>query len=210
VAWRELGCVVAAMALDAVFFDDADAWLAWLAEWHATENELLLGFYKRGSGQDGMSYAAALDAALCYGWIDGTRKRIDDASYAIRFSPRKPGSIWSAVNVARAGELAEQGRLQPAGLRAFNARNQTRDSYSYEGDAATRALDAVYERQFREHATAWAFFQAQAPSYQKAANWWVMSAKRAETRVRRLQQLIEVSEQDQRLGHLVRQAKPPT
>ena len=191
--------------MESVFFEDADALRAWLAEQHASASELWLGFYKRGSGLTGVTYAEALDAALCYGWIDGLRKRIDEARYAIRFSPRKQGSIWSAVNVTRAGELAELDLLQPAGLRAFSERNQVRASYLYE--AAARTLDADAERQFRANAPAWEFFQAQAPSYQKAANWWVMSAKRPATRLRRLGDLIAVSATGHRLGNLT---SPPT
>lgn len=189
--------------MDATFFTSPDELRAWLAEHHDTATELLIGFYKKGAEMPGITYAEALDEALCFGWIDGIRKRIDDRRFTIRFTPRKPRSIWSAVNIKRADELVAAGRMQPAGLREFTERDRTREKqYSFEQES--HALDPGYEEQFRAHDAAWAFFAAQAPSYQRTAIWWVMSAKREETRRKRLATLIEDSAQGRRLGHLTR------
>jgi uncharacterized protein YdeI (YjbR/CyaY-like superfamily) len=192
--------------MDVQFFASPSMLRAWLEENHARATELQIGFYKTKSGRAGISYAEALDEVLCFGWIDGVRKSIDAGSYTIRFSPRKPGSTWSSVNVKRAGELAQLGLMQPAGLQAFNERDQDKSNqYSYERSAA--ALDSAYEQQFRANAKAWHYFQSQAPSYQKTASWWVMSAKREETRQKRLATLISDSAQGERLPHLTYKAK---
>src|SRR5262249_22484482 len=140
----------------------------WLEERHDRESELQIGFYKKGSGKCGISYAEALDEALCFGWIDGVRRSIDAESYTIRFTPRKPRSIWSRVNITRAAELREAGRMHPSGLAAFEGRDEARTrQYSYERGALTLAPD--FERRFRENAAAWAFFEVQAPSYRRLA-----------------------------------------
>jgi uncharacterized protein YdeI (YjbR/CyaY-like superfamily) len=180
------------------FFASAAAFREWLDAHHATETEILVGFYKKGVEPGRMTYKEAVDEALCFGWIDGVRKGIDERSYLNRFTPRKRGSTWSAVNIARVAELAEQGRMHPAGQRAFDERVRHNDrSYSYENDVATLAPDL--EQQFRSSAAAWSFFAAQAPSYQRTSIWWVMSAKRAETRERRLASLIEASAAGRRM-----------
>ncbi|MCC7451517.1 MAG: YdeI/OmpD-associated family protein [Anaerolineae bacterium] len=185
--------------MDAAFFESQADFRHWLMSNHAAANELWVGFYKKDSGQTGITYAQALDEALCFGWIDGVRKRIDDNRFMNRFTPRKPRSIWSQVNTARAEELIRLGLMQPAGLKAFETRDQEKArQYSYE--ARNRPLDAQYEQQFRANQQAWDFFQAQAPSYQRAANWWVMSAKKEETRLRRLVTLIGDSAKGQRLA----------
>jgi uncharacterized protein YdeI (YjbR/CyaY-like superfamily) len=189
--------------MEVTFFETPAAFRAWLTEHHDRARELWVGFHKKGTGRPSITWPEAVDQALCFGWIDGVRKRIDDASYAIRFTPRQPGSIWSAVNVKRAGELAELGLMQPAGLAAFAARDEAKTNrYAYEQRAA--ALDEAAERQFRANAAAWAFFEAQPPSYRRAAIWWVVSAKKEETRRKRLAVLIEDSAQGRRLAMLTR------
>lgn len=178
----------------------------WLEENHKTEKELWVGFYKKNSGESGITYVEARDEALCFGWIDGVSKRVDETSFTIRFSPRRPGSIWSVVNIERVGELLELGRMQPAGIEAFNKRSQERSGiYAYEQD--DHKLDDAYEEQFRANEGAWTFFQAQAPWYKRAAKWWVMSAKKEETRVRRLATLIQDSEEGRRPANLDRSKK---
>ena len=173
-----------------IFFATADDFRAWLEEHHASERELLVGFHKTGSGRPSMTWPESVDQALCFGWIDGVRRRIDDASYSIRFTPRKPRSTWSAVNVKRAAELIELGLMHPAGLAAFERRGDDRTAiYAYEQRKAAE-LEPAMEEQFRADEGAWAWFQAQAPSYRRAATHWVTSAKKPETRARRLRQLI--------------------
>ena len=162
---------------------------AWLAANHATADELWAGYYKKSSGRPSMSWPEAVDQALCYGWIDGIRKSLDDISYANRFTPRRKGSHWSAVNIRRAQELIEQGLMQPAGLAAFEARDAARDEkYSYERQMA--AFDTAYETEVRANVAAWAYWEAQPPHYRRGAAHWVISAKREETRRKRLATLI--------------------
>jgi uncharacterized protein YdeI (YjbR/CyaY-like superfamily) len=181
------------------FFASGAAWRKWLQANHASAAELLVGFYKKGSGRGGLTYPEALDEALCYGWIDGVRRRHHEDSYTIRFSPRRKGSIWSAVNTRRAGALRDQGRMAAPGLRAFEERDASRDAaYSYE--RATSALDPQLEKRFRNDPGAWAFFEAQPPSYRRMAAWFVMSAKKDETRQRRLDQLRAESACSRRIG----------
>ena len=188
-----------------VFFPTPDEFRAWLEAHHADATELMVGFHKKGSGRPSITWPESVDAALCFGWIDGVRKSIDDASYMIRFTPRKPRSTWSAVNITRAEELAAEGLMHPAGLRAFNARTEDRSrTYSYEQDGAVELEDAV-AREFQSYPEAWAFFQGQPPSYRKAAIWWVMSAKREETKRKRLTTLIADSGE----GRRVRSLTPP-
>jgi uncharacterized protein YdeI (YjbR/CyaY-like superfamily) len=152
----------------------------------------------------GITWPQAVDQALCFGWIDGRRQSIDRERYRIRFTPRTTRSIWSTVNVARVGELSAEGLMQPAGLEAFARRCQERSGiYSHEQPAAP-VLDPAQEALFRERAEAWAFFETQAPSYRKAALWWVVNAKRPETRARRLATLIADSAEGRRLGRMQR------
>jgi uncharacterized protein YdeI (YjbR/CyaY-like superfamily) len=189
--------------MDLTFFESPAAFRVWLEEHHARASEVWVGFYKKGAGKAGITYAEALDEALCFGWIDGVRRSLDESSYTNRFSPRKPRSVWSLVNIRRAEELARRGRMAPAGLQAFAARDEERArQYSYE--ARTRQLDDGSEQDFRVHPHAWAFFQAQPPGYQRTATWWVMSAKKDETRRKRLATLIEESAQGRRLAWLSR------
>jgi uncharacterized protein YdeI (YjbR/CyaY-like superfamily) len=173
-----------------MFFAAPDDFRAWLAEHHETERELLVGFHKRGSGRPSITWPESVDAALSFGWIDGVRRSIDEHSYSIRFTPRKRTSIWSAVNVARVAELVKSGKMAPAGLRAFAARTPERTGvYSFERNVAAR-LTAAQEKALRANRKAAAFFDGQAPWYQRAAIHWIVSAKRDETKERRLAQLI--------------------
>ena len=185
--------------MDVTFFDSSAAFRAWLEEYHDQVQELWVGFYKKDSGKTGISYLEAVDEALCFGWIDGIKKKVDDDSYTNRFTPRNARSNWSAVNIQRVGELSQLGRMHPAGFKAFDARDQEKTQlYSYE--ARERPLDEMYEKSFRANEKAWDFFTTQAPSYQKVARYWVMSAKREETRLKRLATLIEDSENGRRLA----------
>ena len=177
--------------MDARFFGSPEEWRAWLEEHHDREAELLVGYHKRGTGRTSMTWAESVDEALCFGWIDGVRRRIDDERYSIRFTPRRPRSRWSAVNVARVAELTAAGRMRPAGLAAFEARTEE-GTYSYEQQREA-VLDEERERRLRAVPAAWAFWSAQPPWYRRATTHWVMSAKREATRDRRLAQLIENS-----------------
>lgn len=182
------------------FFESAAGFARWLDRHHATEKELLVGFYHKRVGR-GITYQQALDAALCYGWIDGIRRNHDAESYAIRFTPRRQGSVWSAVNTARARELEAQGLMKPAGLGAFNARDERKARrYSYERDHAV--LDPALESALKANRKAAAFFDAQPPGYRKIATFWIMSAKKEETRARRLAHLVERSAQGARIDLL--------
>jgi uncharacterized protein YdeI (YjbR/CyaY-like superfamily) len=175
------------------FFSTGALFYDWLAKHHATKDELLVGLHKKGSGKRSMTYAEALDAALAFGWIDGVRRTIDEASYSIRFTPRRPSSIWSAVNIKRVGELTRDGRMQPAGLTAFANRNPKKSAiYSYErAKVGELLLDDEAMSAIKSDERAWAFFDAQAPWYKRTASHWIVSAKRAETRAKRLATLVE-------------------
>jgi len=174
------------------FFRSPADFRKWLSKHHGAVRELWVGFYKRGSGKPSLTWPESVDEALCFGWIDGIRKSVDDVSYTIRFTPRKPASIWSAVNIERVRKLTEEGRMQPAGQEAFQARRENRSGvYSYEQRPV--GLVEPYQGMLRRNESAWTFFQAQPPWYRKAASWWVISAKKEETRLRRLESLIEAS-----------------
>ena len=183
------------------FFQSAADFRDWLARHHATARELLVGFYRKESGRGGITYPEALDEALAFGWIDGVRKRIDAEAYTIRFTPRKPGSTWSAVNIKRVGELTAQGLMKPPGLRAFDERDEQKTrQYSYEREQGK--LDPALDATLRANRKAAAFFDAQPPGYRKTATFWVMSAKQEETRARRLAHLIERSASGARIDLL--------
>ena len=165
----------------------------WLEANHNRAAELWVGFHHKGSGRPGIRYREALDEALAFGWIDGVRKNVDPHSYTIRFTPRKPGSYWSAVNTKRVGELIELGRMAAPGMAAFETRDREKTKrYSYERENA--ALGAEYTKQFKANARAWKFFEQQPPWYRRVATFWVVSAKKDETRVSRLARLIGDSE----------------
>jgi uncharacterized protein YdeI (YjbR/CyaY-like superfamily) len=181
------------------FFATPAALRTWLRKHHDKRLELWVGFHKRGSGKASITWPESVDEALCYGWIDGVRKRIDETSYVIRFTPRKRGSIWSSVNVKRVQELTGAGRMQPPGLRAFEARKESKSGiYSYEQKTAA-TLDAADEKRFRANKKAWEFFMEQPPSYKQLMIWRVISAKKAETKTKRLAALIEASVQGRRV-----------
>ncbi len=192
--------------MEPTFFATPADFRAWFAAHHATERELLVGFYKKGTGRPSITWPEAVDEALCVGWIDGIRRSIDADSYSIRFTPRKARSTWSTVNVNRVAELTALGRMLPAGLRAFAERSEDKTSiYAYEQEHA--ALDVGAEARFRANAAAWEFFQSRPAGYRHTAIWWVVSAKRDETKQKRLATLIEDSAQGRTIRHLTRPGK---
>jgi uncharacterized protein YdeI (YjbR/CyaY-like superfamily) len=192
--------------MQVVFFETPTAFRAWLEANHETASELWVGFHKKATGRPSMVWSEAVDQALCFGWIDGIRKRVDGDSYANRFTPRKPRSTWSNVNIEKVARLSEQGLMTPAGLRAFEARDPVKSGiYSFEQRPET--LPPAFEEQFRANADAWTFWQTQPPGYRRTATFWVLSAKRAATRQRRLATLIEDSAHGRRIGLLARPSR---
>jgi uncharacterized protein YdeI (YjbR/CyaY-like superfamily) len=181
------------------FFATAAEFGRWLEKHSAIESELMVGFYKRGTGRPSITWPESVDEALCHGWIDGVRKRIDEESYMIRFTPRRPTSTWSAINIERVRVLQSQGRIKESGLKAYSHRREAkskRDSYE---QARSVTLERMAEAQFRRNKKAWKFFEAQPPGYRRLHIWWIVSAKRAQTRKVRLAKLIEASENGRRL-----------
>ena len=175
------------------FFKSQAEFRKWLKANHAKLTEQWVGFYKKSSGKPSITWPESVDEALCFGWIDGLRKSIDEESYKIRFSPRKAKSIWSAVNTRRTKELIELGLMYPAGLKVFENRDEQKTNlYSFERN--TVALTPEYEKEFKLNKKAWSYFLSMPPSYQKPALWWVMSAKREDTQLSRLETLIKDSE----------------
>jgi uncharacterized protein YdeI (YjbR/CyaY-like superfamily) len=190
------------------FFPTPADFRNWLEKNHDKVPELLVGFYKKGSGKPSITWPESVDEALCFGWIDGIRRTIDDESYSIRFTPRRPRSIWSAVNLKRMAELTKLGRVHPAGLRVFEARDPKRSyAYSFEQRKEGQKLAPEYQAKLEANKKASAFFQAQPPYYQRTASWWVMSAKKEETRLKRLATLIDDSARGRRIGPMARPAK---
>jgi uncharacterized protein YdeI (YjbR/CyaY-like superfamily) len=186
------------------FFATGAQFRKWLEKNHETEKELLVGFHKRSSGTPSMTWPESVDEALCFGWIDGVRRSLGDDAYTIRFTPRKPTSIWSAINVAKVGELTKLGKMRPAGLRAFARRTPEKTGvYSFERNEAA-VLSPEQEKALRANREAARFFDAQAPWYRRTAIHWVISAKREETRERRLKQLIADSAAGRTIGPLTR------
>jgi uncharacterized protein YdeI (YjbR/CyaY-like superfamily) len=193
--------------VEPTFFATPAELRAWLEAHHQGETELLVGFYKKGSGRPSITWPESVDEALCFGWIDGVRRSLGDEAYTIRFTPRKRRSIWSVVNVRRAGELIAEGRMRPAGLAAFEARSGERSGvYSFEQKDAV-AFDEAQAGRFQSDAQAWEFFQAQPPWYRRTATWWVISAKKEETRAKRLSTLIEDSAAGRTIRELNRKPK---
>lgn len=179
-------------------FRTATAFRAWLARHHASASDLVVGFYKKETGRPGLSYDEALDTALSFGWIDGVRRRVDNESYCIRFTPRKPRSYWSAVNIRKANALIARGAMAPAGLAAFERRSTgTPARYSFEN--APAALPAACLKRLRADARAWADWRARPPGYRRTVTFWVMSAKQASTRERRLAILIACSARGEKI-----------
>jgi uncharacterized protein YdeI (YjbR/CyaY-like superfamily) len=176
--------------MDPVFFATEAELRAWFERHHEDAPELLVGYYKKAAGRPGIKHSEAVEQALCFGWIDGVGQRIDDERYQVRFTPRRTGSVWSKVNVAKVAELTERGLMHPAGLLAFESRRPDRvATYSYEQPTGAE-LDEEQTARLQAVPAAWEWYSAQASSYRRAAAHWVISAKRAETRERRLAQLI--------------------
>jgi len=171
------------------FFKSPSALRAWLRANHAARTELWIGFHKIGSGKPGVTYSEAVEQALCFGWIDGVKKSVNATAYTHRFTPRKPRSKWSAINLERARKLIATGNMEAAGLKALEGADTTSRAYSYEQRKSAK-LSAVQEYQFQARRKAWEFFHAQAPWYQRTATWWIVSAKKEETRKKRLAKLI--------------------
>jgi uncharacterized protein YdeI (YjbR/CyaY-like superfamily) len=188
---------------DCTFFKNSGAFRRWLARHHGREPELWVGFYKKDSGLGGLTYKEALDEALCFGWIDGVRKSIDTESFAQRFTPRTKSSNWSAVNIRRVGELMKEGRMHPAGETVFASRDPRREQqYSYEQATGAARFEPAMEKVFKSNRKAWAFFASQAPWYRRVTTWWVVSAKKPETRDTRLAQLIKDSAAGRRIHQI--------
>lgn len=198
----------AAAHLDAVFFPSPAAFRDWLDANHATARELWVGFHRKGTGRPSMTWPESVAEALCVGWIDGVRRSVDSERYAIRFTPRKAASNWSAVNVAMMERLLADGRVRDAGRAAYERRSAAKTGiYAYENRGKAK-LDAASERLFRANRKAWAYFQARPPGYRQQTIWRVMSAKRPETRAKRLAELIACSAEGRTIPGLTR-AKPP-
>jgi len=182
-----------------IFFATPAAWRTWLAKNHANSPEQWIGFYKKSSGRPSITWPESVDEALCVGWIDGLRKTIDAESYKIRFTPRRSTSNWSAVNIARVAELTREGRMRPPGLKAFALRKAAKSGiYAYE-NRKSAALDKADENRFRSHPKAWEFFQRQPASYRQNVIWSLVTAKKKETRQKRIEKLIAACETGQRL-----------
>ncbi len=184
--------------MKAKHFKTAAEFRAWLAKHHGSETELIVGYYKKETGKPSMTWPESVDEALCYGWIDGVRRSIDGESYCIRFTPRTAKSNWSAINIRRANELIEAKRMRAAGLKAFEARKEQRfGTYSYE--TRKEQLDEPYQGLLKKNKQAWTFYQSCSPAYRRKVNWWVVSAKREETRLERLRKLVDLCAQGKSL-----------
>lgn len=180
------------------FFAKQSDFRKWLTKNHKKETELWVGFYKVGSGKPSIMWPQAVDEALCFGWIDGVRRSIDAESYCNRFTPRKPTSNWSSINIAKVEELTKKGLMKPAGFEAFEKRKENRSRiYAYENEPVD--LSPEFEKKFKGNKKAWDFFKAQAPSYQKTMRHWIMRAKQEATQVKRLDQTIAESENEKRV-----------
>jgi uncharacterized protein YdeI (YjbR/CyaY-like superfamily) len=187
------------------FFKTQADWRAWLEKNHDKTSELVVGFHKAATGKPSITHKQALDEALCFGWIDGVAHG-GDTSWTIRFTPRRKGSVWSDINIARVGELTKLGRMHPAGLAAFEKRDPKKQKH-YSNENRGTPLDPAYEKKLRANRKAWAHVESRPPSYRRPAIWWVMSAKKPETRARRLATLIADSEAGRRIALLTPSAK---
>jgi len=195
------------MAMKVVFFPAQSHFQKWLEESHQNSEELWVGFYQKSSGKPSITYSEAVDEALCFGWIDGVRKKVSADAYTIRFTPRKPKSQWSAVNIKKVETLSLAGRMRPAGLKAFEGATDQSRKYSYE-QRHNSTFSKADERRFRANRKAWDFFQSQAPWYRRTGTFWVVSAKQKETQQRRLATLIADSERGQPIRPLQRSPVP--
>jgi uncharacterized protein YdeI (YjbR/CyaY-like superfamily) len=190
--------------VDVKFFESSAALRAWFEGNHETAKDLWVGFHKKRTGRPSITWQELVDQELCFGWIDSVRYGLGDDRSAQRITPRRKRSVWSAVNIRRFEQLEAQGLVRPAGRAAFDRRDEARSRiYSYEGGMA-HDLDAVSEAAFRRQRAAWTFYESQPPSYRRTAAYWVTSAKRPETRARRLNVLIESSRQGERIPPLRR------
>jgi len=190
------------MAAQTIYFRSPAAFRAWLERHHATQKEILVGFYRVGTRKPSMTWSESVDQALCFGWIDGVRRSVDDDRYTIRFTPRKPKSNWSRINMAKVETLRKSGRMAPAGEKAFAAREEGRSGvYSFEQERP-KELSPAYRKRFKANRKAWDWYQSQAPYYRRTTAFWVMSAKREETREKRLATLIADSSRGRRVGIL--------
>jgi uncharacterized protein YdeI (YjbR/CyaY-like superfamily) len=186
---------------NALHFESPAQFRRWLEKNHATADELLVLFFKKASGRGGVTYPQALDEALCFGWIDGVRKRVDDDSYTIRFTPRRAGSIWSRINIGHVKRLEAAGKMRPAGQTAFAARDEKKSGvYSFE--QRPQELPSKYRQTFKLNRKAWAYWEQQPPGYRRIVTWWVVSAKQEATRERRLTRLIADCAAGRRVGIL--------
>ncbi len=184
--------------MEPIYFASPEEFRAWLEEHHAMEKELLVGYHKKGTGKPSMTWPESVDEALCFGWIDGVRRRVDEERYTIRFTPRRTRSNWSLINVNRVKELIALERMNPPGLAAFEARVAKKTGiYAYENRPTE--LDEACARALRKNRKAWEFFQAQSPYYRKRASWWIASAAKDETRQKRLAKLIALSAAGKRI-----------
>jgi len=192
--------------MKAKFFSSPGQFRQWLEQNHDRETELLVGFHKKSSGKKSITYPEALDEALCFGWIDGVRRNMDETSYSIRFTPRQPRSIWSLVNVNHVERLKKERRMHAAGLAAYDRRDPERTGiYAFENEP--RQLSPAYEKIFRQNKKAWKFFEQMAPSLKRTSIYWIMSAKKEETQIRRLKHVIENSEKGVKSGVLEPKSK---
>ena len=186
------------MATKPRFFQTPADFRKWLQKNHAAAIELWVGFYRKDSGKLSIAWPESVDEALCFGWIDGIRNRVDEISYKIRFTPRRRGSIWSTINIKRARELTKEKRMHTAGTRAFEARREYKSGiYSYE--QRTVELPEPYASALKKNKSAWRFFKTQPPSYRKMMSWYILSAKKEETRAQRVNKLIAASAKRKRL-----------
>jgi uncharacterized protein YdeI (YjbR/CyaY-like superfamily) len=192
--------------LDLTYFKSSSEFRKWLEKNHAIETDLWVGFYKIKSGIKSITYQEAVDQALCFGWIDGIKKKVDELSYTHRFTSRKSNSNWSSTNIKRVGELSRLGLMHPSGIKIFNRRDKEKIK-QYIIERKIQTLDKSYIQIFQKQEKAWNFFLSQAPSYQKLASLWVMSAKKEETRLRRLNILIEDSENNRKLAAVTLESK---
>lgn len=204
---RESAHTLVETSMKPKFFSTPEQFCQWLEKNHDRADELVVGFHKKETGKKSITYPEALDEALCYGWIDGVRKRLDETSYTIRFTPRKPKSIWSLVNVKHVERLTKEGRMAEPGIKAYARRDPKRTGiYAFENEA--REFSPEYEKKFRANKPAWEFFQREPPSIRRTCIFWVMSAKKEETRLRRLEQLIDSSAKGIRRGVMEAKLSP--
>jgi uncharacterized protein YdeI (YjbR/CyaY-like superfamily) len=189
------------LEINPIFFENQEDFRKWLEKNHNTEKELFVGYYKISSEKHNMTWSQSVDQALCFGWIDGIRKSIDKESYFIRFTPRKPKSIWSSVNINKFNELSRAGLMKPAGIAAFKLREESNSKiYSYENEELK--LPEEFDQLFKANGRAWSYFQSLPPSYRKVSTRWVMSAKQEVTRIKRLDELIRDCEAGRKIKAL--------